>query len=802
MKAVIMAGGEGQRLRPITCTQPKPMAELLNRPTMEYCVRLLKQHGLKDITATLHYIPNAIKDYFGDGSAFGVKMSYSVEDEPMGTAGSVRFAVGRYAEEGEEVFVISGDALTDINISEVIAEHRKSGAYATIVLKKVKNPSEYGVVLKDKNGFITRFLEKPMPNEVFSDFVNTGIYILKSDAVKLIPKTGAFDFSKDLFPLMMQKNMPIFGFEADCYWCDIGDIREYMAAQCDLMNEKCRIEVPNKKHNGIYIEDGAMISEEAVIVPPCYIGSGAEIADNVIIGPEAVVGSGCRIGRNSSIKHSVLMKNVRLRENCEIRGAIICEDVHIGNRTSVFEYAVIGAKTQTDRGVTVDSGVLVWPQKKLESEKRYSSNVVWQKEIDSFASLSTMGYADHELTPERAAIIGEAAGCILSGEGSIAIATDGSQQSMMIKHAVISGVVSQGTDVLDMGFCGISQFEFTIRSLSLNGGVYIKMKHDDAHFAEITVCDKYGTQLLANDMRKLQKEIGKGAKPPVTGRRLGIVERSVGSTRAYEAELMRRIQIPKLKRDDDFSVIVASQPSFYDTVARMLLPKGIRVRYLPYENRDALLKTMLQKDAKIGFVVNKDNIIEETFVGEERIESEKLTTVILLDYIRDGGKNTLLLSSDIPDEYAQFLCENGARVERVPNDRSILIKKSCEKSSYMPEVFDAEGRIAKAVSLMLQKKMELFLNALPKVFTSENENSCSWKEIGRVLRNLVESENDDRVELIDGVRIRSDEGWILVKPNNSFTACRVIAGSYEQEYAEELYELYSKKVNEILKEKS
>lgn len=202
LKAVIMAGGEGSRLRPITCTMPKPMVPLLNKPVIDYCVELLKRHGIEDISVTLHYLPNAIKDHLGDGKDKNVQISYSLEESPLGTAGSVKMALGDCR---DSVLVISGDAITDIDLSKAIARHKSVGAAATIILKQVALPLEYGVAIMDDQGHITRFLEKPQLSEVFSDLANTGIYILEPEVINLIPDGVQYDFSKDLFPKLFEK---------------------------------------------------------------------------------------------------------------------------------------------------------------------------------------------------------------------------------------------------------------------------------------------------------------------------------------------------------------------------------------------------------------------------------------------------------------------------------------------------------------------------------------------------------------------------------------------------------------------
>ncbi|MDD7444534.1 MAG: NDP-sugar synthase, partial [Clostridiales bacterium] len=314
-KAVIMAGGEGKRLRPITCTLPKPMVPLLNKPVIDYCIELLKKHGVEDITATLHYLPNVIMRHCGDGGKYGVKLSYSIEDAPLGTAGSVRKAVGADA---RRTIVISGDAMTDADLTEAMCFHKERGAAVTIVLKRVSVPTEYGVAMTDSKGKIYRFLEKPMLSEVFSDLANTGIYILEPEVIERIPEGEKYDFSKDLFPALLKEKMPVYGYVTDRYWCDIGDIAQYKAAQRDMLDGRCAFATAAKQKDGAWIEEGAVISEGAELLGPCYIGSGAEVSE-AVVSDYSVAGSGARIGRGSSLKRTVLMENTRVRENVELR---------------------------------------------------------------------------------------------------------------------------------------------------------------------------------------------------------------------------------------------------------------------------------------------------------------------------------------------------------------------------------------------------------------------------------------------------------------------------------------------------
>jgi len=226
MKAIIMAGGEGSRLRPLTCGRPKPMVPVLNRPVMSYIIELLKEHGITDIGVTLQYQPEIIRDYFANGAEYGVNLQYFVEEVPLGTAGSVKNASDFL---DETFMVISGDALTDLALSRAVEFHKQQGSIATLVLTRVDCPLEYGVVITDKNGRITQFLEKPGWSEVFSDTVNTGIYVLEPEVLDYFNPGQKFDFSQDLFPLLLKNRKPLFGLVLSGYWCDIGTLKTEIA---------------------------------------------------------------------------------------------------------------------------------------------------------------------------------------------------------------------------------------------------------------------------------------------------------------------------------------------------------------------------------------------------------------------------------------------------------------------------------------------------------------------------------------------------------------------------------------------
>ena len=241
VKAVVMAGGEGTRLRPLTSNQPKPMVPIVGKACMEHILELLKDHGLEEVIVTLAFMPQAIRSYFGDGEALGMEIEYSVEESPLGTAGSVRLASAKL----EEPFVvISGDALCDVDLTELVRAHEKKGAAVTIGLKSVDNPLEFGIVVTDEEGRIERFLEKPSWGQVFSDTINTGIYVLDPEVLRHIPTDRPYDFSKELFPLLLEMGRPLYGHVFDGYWQDIGNLDQFRQANFDALDERVRLRHP------------------------------------------------------------------------------------------------------------------------------------------------------------------------------------------------------------------------------------------------------------------------------------------------------------------------------------------------------------------------------------------------------------------------------------------------------------------------------------------------------------------------------------------------------------------------------
>src|SRR5438477_245374 len=313
MRAVVMAGGEGTRLRPLTSNQPKPMVPIVGKPCMEHILELLREHGMTDVIVTVAFLPQAIRSYFGEGDTLGMSIGYSVEESPLGTAGSVRLA----AKQLDETFlVISGDALCDVDLSALVAFHREHGAAVTIGLKSVDNPLEFGIVVTDDEGRVERFLEKPSWGQVFSDTINTGIYVLEPEVMRHVPTDRPFDFSKELFPYLLEMGRPMYGYAMDGYWQDIGNLDQYRQANFDAVDENVRLNIPGIRLRG-----------------NVWLGEGVEIDDLDQVEGPAYIGNYCRIAEAASVgAHSVLSNGVTLRERSRVERSVVDASTHIARR--------------------------------------------------------------------------------------------------------------------------------------------------------------------------------------------------------------------------------------------------------------------------------------------------------------------------------------------------------------------------------------------------------------------------------------------------------------------------------------
>jgi mannose-1-phosphate guanylyltransferase len=318
---MLLAAGLGTRLRPLTYEVAKPLVPVLGTPVMEHIARLLSRHGFDDVICNLHHFPEQIEQRFGNGSRWGLRLSYSYEEELLGTAGGVRNVRDHF---GDETFlIISGDALTDIDLTALWEAHRAKGGIATLSLKRVADPSQIGVVIRGEDGRIQGFQEKPDPAEALSDLGNCGIYVMEPEIFDYFPDRPFVDWALDVFPTLLEQDVAFYGHEITEYWNDIGNIPEFRQGNFDALTGEVRVELEYEEPEpGFLVAPSASVSSDAIVEPPVFVGGGSEVGPRVRLTGPVVIGGGSRIGAGAAIRESVLWPRCVVDEHAVLIGAV------------------------------------------------------------------------------------------------------------------------------------------------------------------------------------------------------------------------------------------------------------------------------------------------------------------------------------------------------------------------------------------------------------------------------------------------------------------------------------------------
>jgi mannose-1-phosphate guanylyltransferase / phosphomannomutase len=362
-KAIVMAGGQGSRLRPLTLSRPKPMMPVANRPVLAHILDWLRSHGFSEVLMTLHYRADDIQRAFGSGRSLGLKITYRVEDTPLGTAGAVKAAEDWIA--NEPFLIASGDALTDVDLSGLRRRHEEAGAWLTLGLKWIPEPAAYGVVELDARGAVTRFQEKPGPGRAFSHLANTGIYCVEPQVLQWIPPERTYDWSRDVFPKLLAEGRPLYGEGLDGYWCDIGSIDDYRRGQWDALTGAVRVSLPGRAvRPGVWCGRGVRLAPESMIEGPVLLGAGCRIERG------ARVMAGSVLGERAIVRSGACIRNAALGAGCEVGPRALVEDCVIGEGT------VIGAGSSIREGAVVGGACTVPEGTRLAAGQRWEPEMV------------------------------------------------------------------------------------------------------------------------------------------------------------------------------------------------------------------------------------------------------------------------------------------------------------------------------------------------------------------------------------------------------------------------------------------
>ena len=828
MKAVVMAGGEGTRLRPLTSNQPKPMVPIVGKPCMEHILELLREHGMTDVIVTVAFLPQAIRSYFGQGETLGMDIGYSVEESPLGTAGSVKLA----AKQLDETFlVISGDALCDVDLGELVAFHREKGAAVTIGLKSVDNPLEFGIVVTDEEGRIERFLEKPSWSQVFSDTINTGIYVLEPEVLNHVPTDRPYDFSKELFPYLLEMGRPLYGYVMDGYWQDIGNLDQFRQANFDALEENLRLNIP-----GIRIRGNV------------WLGEGVEIADLEQIEGPAFIGNYCRIAPGATVgAHSVLSNSVTLRERTRTTRSVIDASTHVG-RSSLIEGAVIGrscdirAHVRIHEGVAIGDevtigsesvvmpGVRIYPYKEVESGSHITESLIWESRASTrlFGRDGVAGLVNVDLTPEVAVRIAAALGTALKRGARVAASREAAPACRMIKRAMISGFTSAGLDVADLRVLPAAVARHLLKSEGYEAGFHVGTSQSDSEVVKITFFEQPGIQLSAAMQKEIEKNFTRGELRRVAFDNIGTISYPARVRESYAQDLLESLEVDAI-RGRNFRLVVDYGFSAASFVLPLLLgPLGVeavsahgfttdRAESGPALLREAIgqVKQLVPAvGADLGVVL--DQAAERLYLVDERGREIPVEQSLLL-FLRligsNGRRGKLAFPITVTSQVDRLLDGSGLEIVRTPASLGELTKAAAEDGvifagavgggyvfpEFMP-AYDAIASLCKLLELLapVRKPLSELVAELPAPTLLHRQLPCPWALKGVVMRVLTERLRDRELDLLDGIKVFDERGWAQILPDPDEPLVHIYAEGQTEEDSKALESEYRAMVEEIM----
>ena len=814
MRAVVMAGGEGTRLRPLTSNQPKPMVPIVGKPCMEHIIELLRDHGFEDIVITVAFLPQAIRSYFGDGENLGVNIEYSVEESPLGTAGSVRLASDRL---DETCLVISGDALCDIDLSKIVEAHKAKGADVTIGLKSVENPLEFGIVVTDEDGRVERFLEKPSWGQVFSDTINTGIYVLEPEVLRHIPTDRPYDFSKELFPLLLEMGRPIYGHVCEGYWQDIGNLDQYRQANFDALDEKVRLNVPGLKIRGdVWIGEGVEIDDVEGVEGPAFIGNYCTVSPESSVGPYTVLGPATTLRERARVSRSVIDASCYIGRSAVIEGAILGRNCDVRPHARVHEGVTIGDQVTLGDQSAVFPGVRIYPYKEVEYGAQIHESLIWESRATTrvFSQDGVVGLVNVDLTPEVALRFGAALGTSLKRGARVVASRESAPAYRMIKRALISGLNSTGVQVADLRTLPAPVGKHLLKTQGYDAAFHVGASTTDPEAVQIRLFERPGVALSVAMQKEVEKHFLRQELRRVPFGAVGSVAYPARARESYASDLLADLDVEAI-RARGFRIIVDYGYSAGSYVLPLVLgPLGVEaITAHAFESDSGTAPVRIAEtvegarrlvpavDATFGAVFDRSAerifLIDET--GREiRPDQALLLYLHLISLSGSSGAIAVPITAT-------------SQVEEVVGDRFEVVRTQASLSGltqaataegvvfagapgggyvfpgFLP-AYDAIASLCKLLELLagVEQPLSTLVSQLPRPTLIHRQVQCPWALKGTVMRVLNERYADGNVDVTDGIKIFDNRGWVQVLPDADEPVIHLYAEGETTESSEDL----------------
>ncbi len=795
MKAVVMAGGQGTRLRPLTSNQPKPMVPVVNKPTAQHILDLLSRHGIHDVVMTVAFLPQVIRNHFGDGSSFGMKVEYSVEETPLGTAGSVKNAESAL---DDTFLVISGDALTDFDLTAIIDFHRERQAMVTIALKSVDNPLEFGVVIVDEEGRIERFLEKPGWGQVFSDTINTGIYVLEPRVLDHIPPGVPYDFSHDLFPKLFDQHKPLYGVLSDGYWQDVGSLEQYLAANRDALDGKVSLQIPGIRLRGnIWVGEGVSLDTLDNVVGPAVIGNYAKIDPEAFLGRHSVLGNNVIVRAGATITGSVVGENCYLASGSRVRGAVLGNTVDVRANALVSEGAAVGDHCSIGENALVGHNVKVYPFKIVEPGSSVKSSLIWESRGMSslFGRYGVAGLINVDITPETALRLAMSYGTLLGKDACVATTRDAHPASRVLKRAMIAGLNATGVGVRDLRIAPVTLNRFDVRTGNAAGGIHVRVRLENPEEVEILFAEPPGVPVGTKVERTIENYFHREDFRRALFDEMGTITFPPRLVETYIAALLEHLDAPAIRRRRprvviDFahsgaSALMSSVLDRFDIEALTLnssAPVGDTAGGDAVGPVERVRRGVEAMEADVGVVLGASG---ESLVVLDETGALLPDVVVLMLLMRESalrlGPGPVALPLHITHHVDSVAADAGVQVLRTKLSTASLMAEAARVQAifaatlgglfiypaFMPSP-DAVLSFGKILELLAARDEPLstIAAAMPLVDMEHAVVSCPWHLKGAVMRLMVEELKNEDLSLVDGIKVnREDGGWVQIVPD-------------------------------------
>jgi mannose-1-phosphate guanylyltransferase/phosphomannomutase len=808
-----MAGGEGTRLRPLTSNQPKPMVPIVGKPCMEHILELLREHGFEEVVVTVAFLPQAIRSYFGDGSNLGIAIEYSVEETPLGTAGSVRLASGRL---DDTTVIISGDALCDIDLTSLVEKHRSKGAAVTIGLKSVENPLEFGIVVTDEDGRVERFLEKPSWGQVFSDTINTGIYVIEPEVLRHVPRDRPYDFSKELFPLLLEMGRPIYGHVCDGYWQDIGNLDQFRQANFDALDEKVRLQIPGIRLRGnIWIGEGVELDRIEEIEGPAFIGDDCRIAPNAKVDPYSVLAPGVTLREHARVARSIIDSGTYIGRQAIIEGAVVGSNCDIRTHARLHEGVAIGDEVILGDQTVIYPGVRIYPYKEVEYGAQLHESLIWESRASSrlFSRSHVRGLVNVDLTPEVAVRFGAALGTALRRGSRVVATRESATVHRIIKGAVISGLNSAGVNVLDLRTLPAPVGKHWLDTQNIDAGFHVGFSLADPEAIQITVFERPGTAISAALEREIEKHYARQELRRVPLGEVGTLSYPPRAGESYADALRSVLDVDGIRRHG-FRIVVDFGFSSASLVLPLILdPLGVEaitaqpldsdessVREARTDTLERAQRLVTAVGAQLGAAFDRAG--ERLYLVDELGRPIPLDTALLL-FIRllawtgrHGGVAVPVTTTGLVEAVAEGLDVRRTHASlpgltQAATGEGVIFAGATGGGYVFPEFLPAYDSIASLCKLLellaaVGRPLSELVAELPEPTLVHHEVQCPWALKGTVMRILNERFADGNVDLLDGIKIFQDRGWMQALPDPDEPVIHLYAEGAGEADSEEL----------------